>query len=216
VTVGYVGPGGLGIRFRYFDYSHNAGVDLNALGVGDRNLLVDTYNMDVEFFEKIDVGCLTSIEWSAGVRYNDFKYRDIDVIDPGVVDAFREQFSGWGLTFGLQVDRCLGPGNIYARARWAILQDENSTKENDFGDPATIAFGNPDVAIDDVRMQTEIALGYEVSRCTNFGIVTARIGYEIQFWDSYTEFFPENQIVAPATESNFGFDGLVLGLELAR
>lgn len=204
-SIGYVGCGGLGIRFRFFDFAHDTGP---LAAAGNRSILVDTYNMDLELFEELEVGCATSVEWSAGVRYNDFKFRDITLAtNPTMIQTGSlSRFAGWGVIFGLQVNRQIGRGNFYARARWAILQDENSTDIRSIN--ATNPMGQPAPWVDDIRTVTEIAIGYEVSGCTNFGVLTGRIGYEMQLWDDYLQFI--------GGRSDLGFDGLVLGLELAR
>jgi hypothetical protein len=211
LSLGYVGPGGLGVRFRYFDFSHDTGGVANA---GDQSQLVDTYNIDVELFREIEIGCATTLEWSAGVRYNDFKNRYFVLTDPAGpdVDGEQDQFSGWGLTFGLQMNQCLGPGNFFGRARLAILQDQDATSTDFFG-PVNAPITASTVVLDEMVMQTEIAIGYEISRCTNFGVLTGRIAYEMQFWEEYDV---ANANPVGNNTSFDGFDGIVLGLELAR
>lgn len=222
ISIGYVGCGGLGIRFRYFDFAHSAGVGLNQLNTpGQRNILYDTYNLDLELFEEIQIGCATSVEWSAGVRYNDFKYRDVVLQSAApTVNAFKENFSGFGLIFGLQINRCLGPGNIYGRARWAALHADSWSQRELFNQNPAVPEERTDFC-DSFRMQTEIALGYEVSRCTGIGVVTGRIGYEVQMWNEYAVGHI-NPTPSPFLRRDvprvgqFGFHGFVLGLELAR
>jgi hypothetical protein len=206
ISLGYVGCGGLGVRLRYFDFSHDTG------GLGpnvNRSILVDLYTLDAELFEELEIGCATTMEWSVGVRYIDGKGRDaIGNLGAVPVNAQERQFSGWGLNFGLKFERCVGPGNFYGRARWAIEEDERSTAINWIGNPANVVQRTE--LFDDKIMQTEIAIGYEMSRCTGFGVITGRIGYEIQYWEGLGSFG------AGAGNLFDGFDGLVLGLELAR
>lgn len=186
ITVGYVGAEGLGVRMRYWNYSYTAGTP-------GTHTAVDTYNLDAELFERIDVASNTSAEWSAGIRYNDFRQDEFALNQ-------NDELGGVGLLFGLKMNRDLGRGSIYGRGRWAIMTDTDSN--------------NLSVATaDDLGMQTEIGLGYELSRCLNNGsLLTARVGYEYQYWSGYG--------VSSTGLGNgltgVGFEGVVFGAGIER
>jgi hypothetical protein len=216
VTVGYVGPSGLGIRARYWDFAHTSKESMYSY------LNVDTFNLDLELFRRCELCCSTTVEWSAGVRYNDYKIEDkITNVDQVLAawDEFQdlgynnwaEQFSGLGGVFGLKVNHCFWRGEFYGRARWSILHsdDERSQMQGYWGDDgeAVMINGREAQAKDLIHMQTELAIGYEMKHCLCNGMVlSARVGYEWQYWDSYDIF----------TGDGIGFDGVILGVGLSR
>ncbi len=186
VEIGYVSAGGVGIRGRYWNFSYTAGPP--ALETA-----VDTYNVDVELFERVDISPCTTAEWSAGVRYNDFRQDER-------IYAQNDEFGGLGLLIGLKLDREAGPGNIYGRGRWAILTDTESNDQN---------FATRD----NISMQFEMGVGYELSRCLHNGsLLTARVGYENQFW---TGFGVRSTGIGNGM-TGVGFGGVVIGAAIER
>lgn len=185
LTIGAMSDTGLGIRGRVWDYSHTTGVP--------SVVIVDTLTADLEVFERIDLTCTTSVEWSAGVRYTDFLTRRL-------VGAFdHDNSEGWGGTFGLQLNRCWLGGELYGRARYSILHIEDGTFD-------TIAGPQLDM----VRGQTEIGLGYAYCYVV-WGVATQlRAGYEWQLWENFTS----NDNFGITTPVDVGFDGFVIGATL--
>lgn len=183
ITLGALTDSGMGIRTRIWDYSHATN------STAGNRVIVDTLTADLEAFERIDLSCTTSMEWSAGVRYTDFISRRLPGPD-------NDNSEGWGGTFGLQLNRCLYGGEVYARARYSILHIKDG--EFDF------SVAGPEV--DMVRSQTEIGLGYELCRDV-FGVPTQlRAGYEWQLWENFS-----SNDVTGTTPVDVGFDGFVLG-----
>lgn len=193
-TIGIVGSQGSGLRVRYWEYSQTAGPVATATSV-------DTYNIDAEFFQQIDLSCTSSIEWSAGVRYNDFISSEVAPVIPLTI---RDSFAGFGLVVGAEARQTLAVGGAFARARWAVLNDENSR--------LTIATAPVTGPINDrIATQAELAAGYELSHGTDYGLVTTRVGYEVQYWDNYG---PNPS--GSGEHGGVGFHGFVLGLALER
>lgn len=180
ITIGYRNCDCLGFRVRYWNHDHD----------GAHNTSVDTYNIDLEVFEEIDLTCCTSVEWSAGVRYNEFDEIGIDG---------QQYFHGAGLIAGLQVNRTLGCyGGLYARGRLAVLTHHAADDQL--------------VMCDVIRSQTELALGYEVRRClSSGGILSLNIGWEMQYWEDYVDVQVAAGDVVP---TSVGFNGVVAGIGL--
>lgn len=160
ITLAYDRCDGVSYRLRYFEFDHSAIIE------GD-NYAIDTYNLDFEVAQEIQLGCATSIEFNSGVRYNNYKHFD---------DTLDQSFDGIGIMVGTEVTRCTGNGRYYARARHAVLMGDGENVDNgDF-------FG------DQVLGQTELATGFEVERCLcNGAVVTMSLGGEVQQWHSYED-----------------------------
>ena len=179
ITVGYRAPDGLGIRLRWWDYDHDNG-DEDPLGV-------ETYNLDLELFEEIAVGCCTSLELSAGIRYNEFRE-----FQEGDDEA--HSFSGYGGIIALQSNRELAVGGAaYARLRQAILMEDYNS--------------DGDTLLDVVVGMTEIGFGYESTLLSGCYCVTGYAGIEWQQWHDYL-----NDEDGHATD--VGFAGIVLGISV--
>ena len=118
VTLGVLRSDGLGIRTRFWDFSHTA----RSVGAAADDIQVDAYTWDLEVFERIDLNCNTSIEWSGGVRYTDL----IEDLSSGGDFA---QTTGFGGVVGLQLNRAVGRGEFYGRARFSIMSDDDAFRE---------------------------------------------------------------------------------------
>ena len=117
ITAGCVGPGGLGIRVRCWDYDHNN----SAFNDGPNSFLdVNTYNLDIELFEELELNCCTLLELSAGTRHNDY---DENLVDGGTVNR-NASLDGWGGMLGAQANHSLGRGALFTRGRTAILMGD--------------------------------------------------------------------------------------------
>jgi hypothetical protein len=194
--VGAVSANGLGIRARYWDFSHTTRSITSAVD----DILVDAYTIDLELFERIDLNCNTSIEWSGGIRYTDL----IENLDFGSDFA---QTTGWGGILGLQLNRQFWNGELFARARYSIMYDNDARRE--FAD--VNAFRSFDL----LGSQSEIALGYEVCRELRSGrLLRLRAGWEWQQWDGFAhlhdDFGTEEEL-----SGAIGFAGFVLGGNLS-
>jgi hypothetical protein len=214
LTAGYIFGNGLGFRARYFEWDHLQST-LNANPI--EYLDVDTYNIDLEVFEKFQVNRNWMVEISAGVRYNEFRETLRDQ------DEFRiHDFDGWGGIVGLEATRSLGRwGGLYARARGALMEGDKFVQNEDGGNQIL----ETDFIDDSTQGMTELAIGYEISRYFGRSLVTFRGGYEWQNWFNYSSAFvgpvnphaaagdsPEEVFVGPA---DVGFNGwtLMLGIE---
>ncbi|MCA9154418.1 MAG: hypothetical protein R3C99_05510 [Pirellulaceae bacterium] len=170
ITLGYTGQSGLGGRLRYWEYDHAAGA-----------ASVDTYNLDAEIYQRVALGCKTTVEVAGGVRYNEFEEIGIGL---GPVSG-----SGWGAMASLEGTRKIRRGYLYARARHAMLFDDST------------AAGVP---LSDINpTQTELTLGWRGMRClANGAVATLDLAVESQNWSNYSigRFAP-----APVDVGFFGF-----------
>lgn len=182
VTLGHTDCRGLSYRFRYFSYDQNATVD-------GGNYSVSTYNLDFEVAQEVQIGRLVDVEFSGGVRYNNFEHDDTGDSDNAGVD---QQFDGIGLIVGLSADRCLGCGDLYGRVRHAILVGDDE-------DPT----GSETIYSDSIHSQLELGVGYKIDYCMGPAVAELRLGVEMQNWYTY-----EDQ------EEEVGFAGFLVGLGL--
>jgi hypothetical protein len=178
ITLGYVGCDGLGARARYWRY------DENATSVDGDNVSVDTYNLDFEVFQVVELGSCTCLDISAGLRYNDFEHNRSD---GNQIDGF----DGLGGMVALEAHRdlCNGFGG-YARLREVIMMDDAIIDDNEENDVT--------------RPITEIAIGVRYTNC-NWSL---NAGYEWQNWGNYTGDSNEDDLT-----NDIGFSGFVVGAQ---
>lgn len=191
VTLGYVGPDGLGVRTRWWQFDQKQGANDIAKG----SLGVDTYNIDVEIFEEIDLTPCASMELFAGLRYNDF---DENFVDDNATRILNVNSSMYGAVFGTQVNRTIRRGKLFARVRGAILMDNANVLD------ATSAV----VRTDTIQGMTEFATGFEVVQCTSYGTIRFMLGAEWQHWFNYSTEFDTTTSGGP---TDVGFGGITTG-----
>jgi len=169
ITVGYRSPDGLGTRLRWWKYDHQNHSARSPYAI-------NTYNVDLEVFEEISLGSCTSIELSAGIRYNEFdQFSDDD--DAGIGPGFGwYAFDGLGAIVGIEARRSVSCNSaIYARLRQAVLMDDYDVSSELLEGEYTLH--------DTVVGMTEIALGYETSLASSGCYsVNGRVGVEWQQW----------------------------------
>jgi len=189
-TLGYEGANGLGARVRYWEYDQ-----VNEA----RNISVDTFNLDFEVFQNIQLSSNTSVEMSAGIRKNDFEEIDSSGVIPlPVAIVIPTSFSGWGGLLGVEINRESRFGTLYAYGRYAILMGDVSIATATW---APIPATNIVRGIDHTGHQTEIGLGIERSFDILGATATAKAGVEWSNWSNYSYEF-----------RSVGFGGFVLGL----
>jgi hypothetical protein len=169
LTGGVVLGSGLGVRLRYFDYDHS---DTNPDGVTGH---VDANVIDLELFENLRLTNSTALEWSIGVRRNEFT----ETVDSHPLlgdDLFGVDFEGYGVIAGLEVNRMVRWGSVYARGRGALLMGDREV--------AAPGAGYPLLVQQDVTPgMLELAIGWEFSHVFHNGLVlTSGIGWEVQQW----------------------------------
>jgi hypothetical protein len=175
ITLGYIAPGGLGIRGRYWEFNQVLNPNEGAPGA----LAIDTYTIDVEVFERFAINDAWDFEVFGGVRYNSFDENFADLV--GDTEFRTVGFDGYGIIGGLEARREMLRGAIYGRARWGILMDDKRLTNT--------GSGTQDL-LDTTVGVTEIAVGYEVSRVAAGGsLVFARFGVEYQQWSNYSSNF---------------------------
>ena len=205
-TVGYMGADGFGVRARWWEYD----MSTDAVEGSPSNLGVDTYNFDVEAFDRIQLNSVWDLEISAGVRYNSFNEYMNDLV--GDTETRFVSFNGWGGLLGLEVRRCIGANSaVFARARGAILMDDK-TLDN-------VGSGNV-VLLDSTQGMTELALGLEANYDMGYGMyLYGRFAGEWQNWYNFSSNFDEGA-ADPETfwtgASDVGFGGVVLSVGVVR
>jgi hypothetical protein len=173
IVLGYVAGNGLGFRTRYWE------LDTAAVSLAGNPCGANAYNLDWELFQEYCLGCDTTIELSLGLRYAELWLDSTDLVtDPQNPLLGIHSFSGFGGTMAAQVNRAVLRGNVYARARMSLLMGDAAERAIDLN--TGLVFRS--VADDCTAVQTELALGYEICRCTSLGIVTLRSGVEWQNW----------------------------------
>ena len=194
VTGGVIFSSGLGVRLRVLDYDH---ADTNPLGVEGS---IDTTIADLEFFENMRLGTSTAVEWSIGVRHSEFT----ESLSPHPLlgdDLLSTEFDGIGVVAGMEVNRMIRWGSIYARARGALLVGDRTV----FAPGA----GFPEFVQQDITPgMFELAVGWEFSHvCHNGLVLTSGVGWEVQQWMNYSIATPST--LPSTTPVDVGFDGIV-------
>ena len=183
--MGHTDSSGLSYRTRYFSYDQTATIN-------GENYSVETYNVDFEIAQLIEVSCLLDVEISAGVRYNHYEHDESQSDDEDNEDnEVDQQFDGIGLIIGLSADRQLGCGDLYGRVRHSILVGDDE-------DPEADSFHS-----DSIHSQLEIGVGYKVEYCIGPAVAELRFGVEMQNWYSYED-----------VDEEVGFAGFLVGAEM--
>ena len=187
LTLGYVNCDGMGARIRYWNHDSIADFTSNLLPTA-YTVGVRTTNVDFEIFQEICLDCCTTLEVSAGVRYNEFDYQVASAV-PRTFDS-TASFDGIGGMIAVEARRDLGGcWGAYARLREVILMGD---REIDNFSNGTIERIDQDVTLP----VTEIAMGLDYSSCN----WTVHAGVEWQNWANFD-----------ANATDIGFAGLVLG-----
>ena len=186
VTVGYQGGDGLGVRARWWNYHHTAST-LNPIAGDNNGISVETYTLDLEVFDTVQLNCVWTAEISAGIRISEFE--EVMRLFPV---AYRENdFEGFGGVVGLELKRCIGEGSaVFARVRGAILMDDKFVANGAFFPATGIFVGQADTLLDSTQGMLEIALGYEANWDLDYdAVMFARISAEWQNWYNYSSAF---------------------------
>lgn len=191
VTLGYVSPDGMGVRARWWQFDQKQGAN----DVSKGSLGVDTYNIDIEIFEEIDLTPCASVELFAGMRYNDF---DENFVGDNATRILNVNSSTYGGVFGTQVNRIIQRGKLFARVRGAILMD----------DANVLNASDVVVRTDMIQGMTEFATGFEVVQCTPYGSIRFMLGAEWQHWFNYSTEFDTTTSGGP---TDVGFGGITTG-----
>ncbi len=205
IWLGWQGERGLGFRARYWEFDQ---IEFGAAAAGATDSIAyDTYVIDLEAIDTMQLNADWLVTLSAGFRYVDFT-ETRQLVDAAGVGLTSHAFAGDSLggTIGAEVRRPLWACLVgFASARGSIL----------FGDQTELAGPTPAVAIDEetdnVYFISELALGMDWTRQMNSGgEFFVRAGYEVQFWDNFTG--------EPGFDGgeSIGFEGFVLGAGIRR
>ena len=204
--LGWQGTGGLGLRFRYWEFDQ---IEFGSSAIAGRadSIAYDTYVLDLEAIDTMQLNADWLVTLAAGLRYVDFTETRQSFAAGGVPFA-GHSFDGncFGATIGAEVRRPLWNCLVgYASARGSVLFGDQS----EFTGPTLGTL--VDFETDNVYSITELALGVDWTRQTSRGSeFFVRAGYEVQFWDNFTgePFFDGGETI--------GFEGFVLGLGIRR
>jgi len=179
VVVGYQNACGLGVRMRFWDYDHSAP---EPLGIPGATLDTDTFNIDLEAFKTVQLTDLTTVEFSGGIRYNDFR----ETLNG--LGSLGTSFTGIGGIAGVKARCQMLGGAGYVSVNGAIIKDDQSFQG--LGPPFSLL---------NIVTQTELGAGYEWATYTSGGArVWLRAGYEWWIWTGYGDPFgdqPDNSFV---------------------
>jgi hypothetical protein len=215
---------GLGVRARYWDFDQDnfgsatlpptfvaAGLPANISIPVTSFHTFDTYVIDLEAIDTVQLGCHTAMTWSLGFRYVNYEeLRGVNSnIDPTHV-FIQKEFEGYGLTGSLELRRrvCHDIG-IYGSARGSVLVgDEVNFVDVQIG--AVVGVGRENEE-ENVKWMLELAGGVEWAKDCGFGTLSVRGGVEFQHWDGFgaaRDSFGRDE--------NIGFFGLTFSVGLIR
>lgn len=199
--LGYELADGLGTRFRYWFY------DEDTRSAANNVIAVDADYFDMEIFQRLGVGCNTDLEISGGFRFLEFGQSSGNAAMPAAATFKTDAFGG---IVAIQSRTQVLRGALYARARWGILQGDATVTSFTPG-PMVV----PSTANDSTIQQLELAIGYEIARCTDWGLLTLRLGAEWQQWANVaiadTTFLGINDKM-----EDVSFAGIVFGVGFER
>jgi len=200
ITAGFYNCDGFGILARWWKYDHAESTSDPNFG----HMGVDTYNIDIEFVDLINLTCYTNIELFAGARYNDF---DENIVNEDQKFVANVNSSAYGVLAGVQVNRTTKSGaSLFARARAAILMDDGHVFDAEDG---TVD------RLDTTQGMSEIAAGLEFTTCLGPAVLKITVAAEVQNWFNFSAAFDMGvdgiNLDGP---SDVGFGGLVVGVGL--
>lgn len=209
---------GVGTRVRYWTYNQST-VTVDNPDIEEasgQTISANTFVMDGEFVQDIDLNNLTSLEVAAGVRYLEF---DLDLGTHAVANdiRYKSHFDGLGITFGTVLRRQARYGNLYAKARGSLLMDDIELSGKSIVDPAS---DSKVVGNDHPVTQIELGIGYEKARYFDNGaVLRVRVGLESQQWLSVAARKSEGAGVplraTPDNGTDAAFAGFLVGGELS-
>jgi hypothetical protein len=156
--IGYQGAGGLGIRFRYFDFDQEA----------DNGDLFDTKHTDLEIYDTVQIGCNWDLLVGAGIRYLDINFSTTE-------GETLQSFTGPGPVVTAELYRHISDrAALYAIGRESILV-------GNFRDDGTLQE-------DSTLMVSELQLGGQLHREMSSGaLLFGRAGWEAQYYHDLSD-----------------------------
>jgi hypothetical protein len=132
-TAGYIAPGGLGVRARYWRFGHSSPSNDAATGMRSarEGLYTNTSNLDLELFKTIPLNCVWTAEISGGVRYNEFEETMLDDAAGRFINYRLNASDSFGGVAGLEAKRCMPIGSIYLGIRGSFLWADDAVRINE-------------------------------------------------------------------------------------
>jgi hypothetical protein len=206
ITVGWVGPDGLGARLRFWEFDHNGDALDQALEPGSQ-VQVDTYLFDLEVFDTFCLNQQWDLELSAGIRYCEFleQMQDIDAAETRL-----NAFTGFGGLASAELRRGVGAGVAWVRTRAAILMDDKDIFNGNGPDQVRL--------LDATVGMTELAFGYDLVMPLRRGAyVFAGVQLEWQNWYNFSSSFEDTANTEDfGGPSDVGFGGFGCRAGVAR
>lgn len=192
VFLGYVGPGGLGVRLRYWQFDHSARGDSAVMDLieelsGEQNnfdLSLEAHALDLEATQQGMIGNW-ELQAAGGVRYATLSQGfNVDFVDPAADDfgAFAK-FEGVGPTFALQARRPLFDSglSLFGAARGSLLF--GTTRLRGTGDLSGVNAFDIEVTRHLLKVW-ELQIGAEYAYVFEGGArLFTRAAYEAQVWE---------------------------------
>jgi len=201
---GYQGSDGLGWRVRYWEFDHTTSAAGAIAGTTDA-LGVDTYVLDLEFIDSMNLGCNWDASWFGGFRYVEFDQLRVATENTTglVVNGHEFDNAAYGLTLGGELRRCIGYGLAgFVNARGSVLFGDQSEYDE---------LGLIDEELNNIYYMWEAQAGVQWTRELEMGgYLFARAAAEVQYWDNFVgePFFDGGESV--------GFGGLSLSAGIIR
>lgn len=247
-SLGYESCDGLGVRGRYWKYNEavvgptvlvsafdpdgpNPNLTVVPIGVA-ASVNVETYTLDAEVYQTIELNCLTTLEVSGGLRYVEFEetlaanivagalpQTIAAVAGPPVIGAkaapsallnMNSTFSGYGGLLGAQLNRQMGNGlSVFGRTRGTVLMSDRESRLTAGG------LVNSTTVLPDVTCgMIEVAIGAQYSFQLGNAIATLRVGGEWQNWYNFTSELPVVGTSRVTSPMDVGFGGYSVGAGL--
>ncbi|HUG89389.1 MAG TPA: Lpg1974 family pore-forming outer membrane protein [Planctomycetaceae bacterium] len=234
--IGYVNAEGLGARFRYWQYDHEAETltfptDDPTDELQTRDASLELHVIDIEAMQSVN-WCQIDANFSGGLRYAsvDLRRRRVDAENGLTTIDYRlshNDFEGVGLTGALELRRPIGCSGLalVGAGRGSLLYGE--TKLFAYNDDNGNAVRQAMVEDDDVVYVLEGQLGVEFGRDMNNGMrVALRAMAEGQLWGGavfdgnlFAGGFPTPgpfNTERNTADNNLGFFGATIGVTVER
>lgn len=205
IWAGYQGSDGLGWRVRYWEFNHTAtGAVVGTDRTDSQN--VDTYVLDLEFVDSMNLGCNWDASIFGGFRYLEFDEERVSRNPAGAIFAAHSfDTAGYGLTLGGELRRCIGNGlAAFVNARSSVIMGDESEYSG-------AGFGLIDQEFDNIYYIWEAQAGVQwTNELEMGGYLFARAAAEVQYWDNFVgePFFDGGESI--------GFGGLAISAGIIR
>ena len=188
VWVGYTGPTGVGIRARYWDFDQRHVVVLG--NAQTDSLRIDTWLVDMEVTNWMELGRYWSAVVSGGWRYIEYEETRRSALVNGAVTGFQKfNTPNLGGTLSGEIYAHITPvSSLFAIGRTAVVFGDDQLRSG-------LGLGITGESQDAVRGMWECQLGIESKFPGACRDVFIRLAGEVQYWDGFSGFSQFNSAV---------------------